>query len=61
VPVLDVAGAPVKLDLSEGMIHNVRDRMSDAPESALALSTMRDFLHRYLEMRKEHTDGSTGC
>jgi hypothetical protein len=35
-------------DLYEGMVHNCQDRIPDAPESALALSKMRDFLHRYL-------------
>lgn len=45
---LDVAGVPVKLDLYEGMVHNFQDRIPDAPESALALSKLRDFLRRTL-------------
>lgn len=47
---LDVAGVPVKLDLYEGMIHNFQDRIPDAPESALALSKMRNFLRQHLEL-----------
>ena len=50
---LDVAGVPVKLDLYEGMIHNFQDRIPDAPESALALSKMREFLRRHLGLAGE--------
>ena len=52
---LDVAGVPVKLDLYEGMIHNFQDRIPDAPESALVLSKMRDFLRRHLGLAGERT------
>lgn len=45
---LDAAGAPVKLDLYEGMIHNFPDRIPDAPESAVALGKMLAFLARHL-------------
>lgn len=47
---LDAAGAPVKLDLYEGMIHNFQDRIPDAPKSILARKKMRDFLVQHLRM-----------
>ncbi len=45
---LDAAGVPVKLDLSEGMIHNFPDRIRNAPGAILARRKMRVVLHRHL-------------
>ena len=45
---LDAAGVPVKLDLSEAMIHNFPNRIPNGPGAILARRKMRDVLHRHL-------------
>jgi acetyl esterase/lipase len=49
---LDVAGMAVKLDIYEGMPHNFATKMPEVPESKLARSKIRDFVHRNLIVRQ---------